>query len=245
MKSPTNTQNNMCDLLKIERKNTIVETIAEKLILYIATNKLTEGSKLPSERELTEIIGISRLPLREAICMLKGLGIVEAYHGKGIFVKNINLSEIFKMLSPLLKTQRDITLNHIIDVRLHIEPIIAQLAANNRTDENLKALKNSIAGMEEYINNLEQFINYDMKFHTELAESTQNKLFTLFVSSITSLLKEVQYTYPDTPKHREISLEYHKKIFNAIKRKYHTSAYKWMKQHIEAVRSQVCQNTKS
>ena len=230
------------EILKISKRETLVEAIAQKLISYIAVNRLKEGEQLPSERELIELIGVSRIPLREALCMLKGLGIIEAKHGKGIFVKEIDLSTIFGMLSPLLKVQNGINMEDILQVRFYLEGDIAEIGACKRTEENLKKLGSALEGMKETISSIKRFVRYDMDFHSELARSTQNKIFHLFISSLTDLLCEVQFRYPDTKKHREVSLEYHREIFEAVKGKNPERARKLMQEHIETVWEAICRS---
>ncbi len=72
----------LAQTLDTGKRQTVVEAIAQALIRYIASQGLQGGDRLPSERELVKMAGVSRLPLREAICVLKGLGILEARHGK-------------------------------------------------------------------------------------------------------------------------------------------------------------------
>lgn len=229
-------------LLKINRKETIVETVAQKLIAYISANGLKEGEQLPSERELVEITGISRLPLREALCMLKGLGILEAMHGKGIFVKTIDMSTVFSMLSPLLKTHTSINLKAIIQVRLYLEADIVEIAAQKRTEENLKNLQQCLTDMKNSVSKIKNFVRHDMDFHSELAKSTQNKIFHIFMSSITDLLMEIQFKYPDSIENRKISLEYHTKIFEAVKNKKSRESGKLIQEHIRTIGEAICRN---
>lgn len=231
-------------LQKIEPKKTIVETIAQRLISYISANRLKEGEKLPSERELVNMLGISRLPLREALCMLKGLGILEARHGKGIFVKTIDMSTVFSMLSPLLKTHTSGNLDSIIQTRLYLEADIAEIAAQNRTKENLENLQHFLEGMKKSLSRKADFIKYDMGFHSELAKSTQNKILHIIMSSIVDLLVEVQFKYPDVREHRKTSLEYHTKIFQALKKKNKHQARKLIQEHIRAIGKAISRKSK-
>ena len=219
-------------LLKIKPKKTIVEIVAQKLIKYISANGLKEGEQLPSERELVEILGISRLPIREALCMLKGLGILEAKHGKGIFVKTIDMSTVFGMLSPLLKTHTRDNLDSIIQTRLYLEADIAEIAAKNRTQENLEKLRHSLEGMGKSLSRRADFIKHDMEFHSELAKSTQNKILQIIMCSIVELMAEVQRKYPDDKERRQTSLGYHTKVFQALKNKNRHQARKLIQEHI-------------
>ena len=111
---------NPIGMVTVERGKTVVESAAEAIIGYISARQLQSGDRLPPERELVEMLGISRLPLRESLGILKGLGVVEAQHGKGIFVKKVDLESVFQMLSPLLKMQADIKAKQIIEARLHL-----------------------------------------------------------------------------------------------------------------------------
>lgn len=107
----------VADLIHSGRRETVVEVIAQGLIRYIAEKGLQPGDQLPPERELVGMVGASRLPLREALCVLKGLGIVETRHGKGVFVRPLDLGGVFGMLSPLLRTHAQIDVKHIFEVR--------------------------------------------------------------------------------------------------------------------------------
>lgn len=231
-------------IVKIQ-KQTLVESIAQELIRYIAANRLKGGDPLPSERELMEMAGVSRLPLREALCMLKGLGIIEAKHGKGMFVRHLDVSAVFGMLSPLLRTQADIDIEDIIQVRLHLESSIAEVAAGRRSEENLRALREALAGMEENVGDTQTFIRYDMAFHLELAHSTGNPVFHVFVTSIMDLLAEIQFSYPDRTEERERSLGFHRNVFAAVEAQDGAAARAAMQGHILNIKERICRNSTS
>ena len=198
------------------RHETMVEAIAQGLIRYIAEKGLKAGDRLPPERELVQMVGASRLPLREALCVLKGLGIVEAQHGKGVFVKPLDLGAIFGMLSPLLRAHAEIDIKHIFEVRLHLEAVVAELAAASRSDANLGTLSEALAGMRESVDNRPVYVQHDMAFHQELARSTGNPIFHVFMASITDLLGELQFLYRDDVEFRELAVREHGEILQAV-----------------------------
>ena len=204
--------------IPIARRETMVEAIAKALIQYIADKGLGAGERLPSERELVQMVGASRLPLREALCVLKGLGIVESQHGRGVFVKRLDLGAVFGMLSPLLRTQAEIDIKHIFEVRLHLEASIAELAASSRQDHHLSALQDAQQGMIESIDIRPDYVRYDMAFHLELARSTDNPIFHVFMASVTDLLQEVQYLYVDDVEVRRLAAEEHEQILDAVRK---------------------------
>jgi len=220
------------EIIHTGKRQTMVEGIAQGLIRYIAEKGLTAGDRLPPERELVEMVGASRLPLREALCVLKGLGIVESRHGKGVFVKPIDLGAVFSMLSPLLRTHAEIDIRQIFAARLHIEASVAQLAAANRSDANLESLRHALAGMTERIDDRSGYSQHDMTFHQELARSTGNPIFHVFMASITDLLSEVQFLYRDKTEFRRGAIAEHQRILDAVRDQDASQAGTEMEAHI-------------
>lgn len=223
------------ETIDIGKRETLVEAVAQALIRYIAANGLRGGDRLPSERELVEMVGVSRLPLREALCILKGLGIVEARHGKGVFVKHLDVSSLFGMLSPLLRTHADVEMTDIVAVRLYLESGIAEHAATHRTEENLRVLTGHIDGMRDSLADRQTFVEHDMAFHQELARSTGNPIFHVFMAAIADILREAQLKYPDKTEYREESSRFHQQILDAVKARDGVQARDVMEQHIRAV----------
>jgi len=218
--------------LAVGRRLTVVEAIAQGLIRYIAENRLQPGDRLPSERKLVEMVGASRLPLREALGVLKGLGLVEAKHGKGVFVKRLDLAALFGMLSPLLKTQADIDLDHLFQARLHLEGSIAEVAAAHRTEANLRALGDALEGMRRNLRNRRAYVRHDLDFHQELAHSSGNPIFYVFMVSIVDLLRELQFLYQDSVAIREAAVAEHEAVLNAVAVQDGPRASGAMRQHI-------------
>jgi len=218
--------------IPVARRETLVEAVAQALIRYIAAQGLHGGDRLPSERELVQMTGASRLPLREALCVLKGLGVVEVRHGKGIFVKHLDMAALFGMLSPLLKTQAAIDVHQLFEARLHLEGSVAELAAANRRPENLLALEEALAEMRSSVRSRRSYIEHDMDFHQELARSTGNPIFHVFMSSITDLLAELQLRYHDKVEFRQSALSEHEAILAAVRNGDSGAAREAMRRHI-------------
>jgi GntR family transcriptional repressor for pyruvate dehydrogenase complex len=222
-------------VLLVEKPETMVEATARALISFIATNGLKPGDQLPSEPHLVQMTGVSRLPLREALSMLKGLGVVEARHGKGVFVKPLDMASTFGMLSPLLRAQSEIEIRHIVEVRAHLEPAIASLAAQQRTSADVATLDGCLRRMQENVDERERFVEPDMAFHQELARCTRNPVFHVIMASITDLLCEVQVRYPDNIASRRASLQFHARVMEAVKERDSAAAAQAMTEHIRNV----------
>lgn len=220
---------------RIPRRETLVESTARTLIQFIARQGLGGGDRLPSEPELIRMIGVSRLPLREALSILKGIGIIEAQHGRGVFVKALDIASVFALLSPLLKAQASIGVPQIVEARLHLEPTIASLAARNRGAEHLAELQAHILRMRTDLPNRIAFINSDIAFHQCLSRAAGNPIFRVFMAALTDLLREVQHRYPDQLKHRRASLRFHARIATAVHQRHPHAAAEAMRAHIEYI----------
>lgn len=218
--------------VRAPRRETLVEVVAQNLIRYIAQNQLRAGDRLPSERELVTMVGASRLPLREALSVLKGLGIIEAQHGRGIFVKRLDMAALFGMLSPLLRAQADLDIRHLMEARLALEGSAAELAALHRDEENLQTLETALAGMRANVRSRPAFSGHDTAFHRELARCTGNPVFHVLMSVLTDLLAELQARYLDRIEYRESALLEHQAILDAIRAHESAAARDALQQHI-------------
>ena len=198
------------------RQATMVEVIARELIQNIVDKGLVQGDKMPSEREMSEQLGVSRLPLREAICMLKGMGLLETRHGKGVFVRDLDLAAVYGMLSPLLKLDQ-VGVDQIFSVRVPLETSMAEHAARNRSEENLGAMKTAINGMKERLYDRIIYHENDTTFHVAISDATGNPAFRVMMMSIAGLVAQLQYRYMDDVEYRAAALLEHERIFEAIR----------------------------
>src|SRR5215210_4890041 len=152
-----------------------VQQIAEK----IRAGDLHVGDRLPSERELAEIMRISRPTLREAVKVLSEAGVLEVRRGQsgGIFVA----SELVPR--DLLRSRSEIRVGEVagvLEARRLLEPRVAQLAAVHAAEEDFGAMQATIerqrqlAGEDDFLSHEDLFLQLDLKFHLALARATRN-----------------------------------------------------------------------
>jgi len=223
------------DAIDVGRPETLTDATVQALIRFIATQGLRAGDRLPSERELVARTGVSRLPLREALSVLKGLGIVESHQGRGVFVKQLDLASLFSLLSPLLRAQADLQVSHVMEVRALLEPCIAEQAARNRTEEDVEALSRCVSAMRESLLDRDTFIRHDMAFHQALARASGNPVYHAIMASITHVLAEVQQMLPDDAHYRRQSLSYHTVIRDAVRDRHAMAACEHIVAHLRDV----------
>lgn len=165
----------------IKKTEKLYVRIAEEINNSIINGVFAEGEKLPPERELASQFGVSRPSIREALAVLEILGVVDIKVGDGSYVKkkeknfNIELNKI-KDTSPF----------ELIEARYHIESIITELAIDRATEQNITVIQETIDLMKELNNeeDLEEFFEQGVRFHRELARSTQNEILFKIAESL-------------------------------------------------------------
>ena len=160
--------------LNSERNGTTAEEVVVRLRDMINNRELSSGDKLPPERDLAKLLGVSRPTLRAGIRSLATVGILQSKQGAGTFVaiaaKSPTLdSSPLRMLSAL----HGFTSDEMFEARLALEMSIAGLAAERATSEQMTLMAEEITGMYASLADPEQYLVHDMQFHQTIAAFTQ------------------------------------------------------------------------
>ncbi|NJL37146.1 MAG: FadR family transcriptional regulator [Leptolyngbyaceae cyanobacterium SM1_4_3] len=150
-----------------------LEVTLERLGSAIKMGLYEPGDQLPSERELAQMMGISRSTVREATHLMVEQGILVAKRGRsgGIFVSEHPLPESLMTLRLRLN-KAGATLSEILDHRLVVEMGIAELATQRAEELQIKDLQDLVAAMQETYDSVE-YRKLDIRFHLLIAKATQ------------------------------------------------------------------------
>ena len=221
---------------KIGSKLTLSQKIERRIEEAIREKKLPVGSKLPTERELCESFGVSRTALREALRRLSARGLIEITKGSGMYVTGLKISDAINTLNLYYDMKFDRNLiAEIIQVRKYFEPQIALLASEQRTDEDLVNLQKNL---EDFINcnpdNTQLEADLDNKFHLLVTIATHNPIMQVSMEPIYSLLPRMRnLIYANVEGEKAHTVEYHTKVFEAIRDKKGEIASEAMKDHLQ------------
>ncbi len=140
----------------------------------IVTGEILEGEALPSETELSRLLGISRPVVRTALERLRAEELIESCRGVGSFVKVRSLSA--SSSAYFAERQRVMLAN--LEFRSVIEPQAAFLAAQRRGDEDLQAIEAAVQEYETVTMRDGKFGEHlDFRFHHSVAAATHNRRF--------------------------------------------------------------------
>jgi GntR family transcriptional repressor for pyruvate dehydrogenase complex len=204
---------------KIGTTQTLSQKIERRIEEAIQQRKLVSGNKLPSEKELCASFAVSRTALREALRRLSARGLIEIKKGSGMYVAEVCIEDAIKSLNLYYDLKFDSNLiAQMIEMRSLFEPQIARLAARNRTEEDLKILKESIVELEKCNpDNTQLEADIINRFHTNIAKATGNPMIVVSMDPIFSLLPRMRnFLYANIDGEKEYTLEAEKKIYNAV-----------------------------
>src|SRR5208283_3499382 len=120
---------------EVVRRNKVYEVVAQQIERLIQ-EKLKPGDKLPSEREMAELLQVSRSSIRDAIRGLELMGLVEPRQGAGTIVREISADTLVNPFATALK-QRQALVSELLDFRKMLEPPLAARAATHASPEEI------------------------------------------------------------------------------------------------------------
>jgi GntR family transcriptional repressor for pyruvate dehydrogenase complex len=194
--------------------------IADQIRSSILSGEFTPGDKLPPERELAEMFGVSRPSVREALNVLASSGLVQSYQGGGTVVMSLVDTTGTNTLSELIRVQQDRALD-VIEVRKCMESWTAWYAAERALPEDIRRLEEIITGMERNLNGLLPSEDLDANFHIVIARATHNIVWQHLMQSLFDAMKEFQQSvwravYITREDHHQL-YRHHRSIFEAIR----------------------------
>lgn len=208
----------------------VVRQIEEQII----EGKLKPGDMLPAERVMAEQFGVSRTVVREAMKALELRGLVEVQHGRGVMVVRPSADSVADSVLRFLKIEES-PIWSLHELRSILEVEIAGLAAERRTDEDLQTLMDLFKKMSASLDAPSEYIEYDFELHRALAEAAHNPLLPLVLAPYVTLMREARRlgaTARDAPRR---SIEVHRPILEAIKKRDAAGARRAMREHFAYV----------
>lgn len=211
-------------------KQNVIDEVYKQFTNAIASGEWKVGQKVPPERELVAMTGASRVSVRGALQRLATLGMVESRQGDGTFVCEPQGGEYMHVLLPMILASRP-ELDDLLEFRLIIEVEMARLAAQRRTDEHIRQMKESYLLLKACKDDNQQAFEYDFRFHTQISDATGNSLIRQVYSVLTDVFGTALCNIVKVMGSCN-ALYYHKNILDAIEQQDSEAAVHWMREHI-------------
>ena len=211
--------------------------IAAQLMELIQLQKLSPGDRLPPERQLADLLAVSRPSLREALHTLQAQGLVQIKHGQGTFVQEPIVAQ--ELRASMMSSTHD--LNELYDAREVLEVPAAKWAASKATKEDIRMLRTTLNQIDTISATLpidyDQLQELDAKFHLTIVEIAGNRFINQTLNVLQDVMKMSMETTLRLPGRSEISRAEHLAILAAIESADGVLAAKIAHQHISGARA--------
>lgn len=241
------------------RQTRLYRQIADQLQRLIRDGEFPPGTKLPPERELSQLLGVSRASVREALIALEVVGDVEVRVGHGVVVLDTQHASVEPVMRAAAKSEpwridpefaseieldldEEIPPFALLQARRHVEPETARLAALYATDADHAALRQALARNIEDNQAVDgsRFVG-DRLLHIRIAEASQNSAYALLIKHLLShhygpMFRRLQSYYMENQMWNRSQGD-HERIVQAIEAGDEHGAHAAMAQHLDHVLS--------
>lgn len=215
------------------RRNKVYEGVA-KQIERLILKKLRPGDKLPSERELAEMLEVSRSSIRDAIRSLELMGMVEPRQGAGTIVREISSDSLVNPLANARKRKEEL-IGELLDFRMMLEPPLAARAATRVSSDEVSEMEEILERQEKKVRGGESTIGEDSEFHYAVALASGNSVVLKVLDTLMDLLRDSRERSLQVEGRQQKSVAGHRRILDALKRHDSEAAKVAMRRHIEDV----------
>ncbi len=222
------------DSLVPVRRSKVYEEVAARIRRLIADGHLKPGDKLPPERELASMLGVSRTSVRDAIRTLEMAGLLEPRQGEGTIVRELSTKNLVAPLASALLTRRDL-LADLLAVRKMLEPPIAREAARHATPDEIRQMEATLARQAAKVEVGSLTIDEDSAFHDIIARASRNQVVLKVVDVLMDLVREGRERSLQVKGRPQRSLRGHRQILEAIRRHDGDAAERAMLNHLEQI----------
>ena len=209
----------------------VTQQLIQRFQEMIRNGMLTQGSRLPSERDLAAHFGVARSSLRQALKVLEIMGILTQRVGDGTYLAK-DSSAVLAVPMEFLFLLDDTSVQELTELRLLMEPGLARLAAERATAEDIALLRRSVHDLEVSKGDTAKLVAADLLFHRAIFTASKNRAASSVYQTIhkamakmilvTSQLVELEHT-----------LSFHKPIMLAIEKRDGEGAAMLMAEHLQ------------
>jgi len=222
----------MAELAKItvEPREPLAAEVSRRLIDYLMSGEVQPGDRIPSERRLTEMLGVNRPTVREAIKSLGFLGLLEIRQSSGTYFRGTDSDVLYRLFElGLVLGERGA--RDMVQARAELEVVVAGLAARERDEAGVELLRARLAAMRECPD--EEFPEADTAFHAALGELAGNTVLRDVLKGMRAMVQRGWVERTGAVRSREVAYDDHVPIYEAVAQGDADAARAAMSRHME------------
>ncbi len=195
-------------------RENISDQVFSRLKQQLLEGAWKAGEKIPSENELADRFGVSRVTIRHALQKLSALGLIETRFGEGSFVCEIRPENAMDALIPVAFIN-DQALQEILQFRRMTEgPACGEACLLTDAEKNAE-LRGIYEKMQQSVHDLKQFSRYDFQFHQRIIRMTENSILIRIYSIIQEMMEHA-FDRIVSARGTDAGLHYHGLILEAF-----------------------------
>ncbi|MGQ1910373.1 FadR/GntR family transcriptional regulator [Marinifilum sp. RC60d5] len=212
-----------------------VDKIIRQIRSLIVSGYLSPGDKLPSERKLSEKLGVGRTYIRDAIKKLEFFGVLTTHPQSGVVVNGADISAMEGLFSNIMKIERP-DFQSLVETRVTMEIFSVRKAAERRTEEDIVLLEDALNAYENKLAKNLPSENEDFQFHLRIAETSHNAvvktMMLIILPDILAIYRKEKVCVHDLLAKTDSE---HRSILEAIKEQDADKAAMLMENHLHDV----------
>lgn len=216
------------------KRVSVSEQVFAQLRQGVIEGEWRAGEKLPSENELADSFGVSRVTIRHAIHNLVALGLAETRPGGGTYIKLPNPGAWMQSMIPIAYLSANDTIE-VLDFRYVLEIETVGLAVERCNDDDVNALRNQLSLMLKSTGDFMAFSSADLDFHAMIAKITRNSLI-VETSGILREILDVCMRQTVESLGVEIGIPFHQQLIMAFEERDAEKAKDIMRAHMDSTR---------
>jgi GntR family transcriptional repressor for pyruvate dehydrogenase complex len=216
------------------KRDSVISKAAEEICRLIQANGLKPGTRLPTETQLSRLLGISRNSLREALRILHALGFVEKQPGRGILVK-------VSVAAPRGHEEDDTDAVNVAPVAFEVRRIVearcAELATSTATEADLVEIEEQLRLFEEAVKrgDLVYATQAHVNFHDLLVRTARNPFLASLYHQVRFIIAEIGRRGAQKTYRNRQQIGVHWEIYRALAKRDAGKAVAAVERHFQRV----------
>jgi GntR family transcriptional regulator, transcriptional repressor for pyruvate dehydrogenase complex len=209
------------------------EQVVQQILERIHAGEFAPGERLPTERELGELFGVSRGVIREAIKVLGAMGLIESRQGSGTYVAANIVPSVSRALVLSAKPDEE-SLIHLVEFRRPLEVEAARLAAIRRTASEATAITHAAAAtvIGARAASTNAFVEGDANLHRQILAAARNPYLQTTLVALYDIIRDLGPMVVRIAGSISVSAEQHQRLAAAIVAQDADAAASIMDEHI-------------
>jgi len=212
-----------------------VDKIIRQIKLLISSGQLKPGDRLPAERILAERFGVGRGCIREVILKLEFYGLLKTSPQSGTYVAGFNIKILDTIFADIITFNKD-DFASLIETRYFLEISSAKLAAERRTEVDIKDLTEALKEFDSKFSKGIAAVDEDLLFHIKIAAASKNSVLeSMILILVPDLIKIISMVDCGAGNSKKFIVDQHYNILNAIQQQNPEAAGVAMAEHLKDI----------